>query len=372
MVVASGDVKMSIATGDLARCRAALSRIFSDPESGRTRAVVFGLGSFGDAIQITPLLAALRQRFTGARLILVHPSGLAPELFEHWADLDDVVVAPSSGFPWMRSELLRAAGADLIVKCRYVVEYHLPESSRLGEQDRQFVQSAQLAQQPWLPLVADFPFDNDRLWRLAAQRGMNMYSLMAATGGFAGSDFENLSTALVAEDYALHRELPEKYFVVCNSAEALTIGRTVWTKALPAAKMSRIVAKLKRFQVPSVLLGSKDDPMIDGVDIDWRGRSSLRQAAAILKGARCLLGPEGGLVNLARAVGTRSVVFFGSTPPEFFAFRENTNISPEFCGGCWWTTPSYLYQCPRLLLQPECTRSIPEDDVVQAVRRLLS
>ena len=51
---------------------------------------------------------------------------------------------------------------------------------------------------------------------------------------------------------------------------------------------------------------------------------------------------------MAKAVGTRSVVFFGSTPPEFFRFKSNINIEPRFCGGCWWSTESYLRQCPLL------------------------
>jgi ADP-heptose:LPS heptosyltransferase len=91
----------------------------------------------------------------------------------------------------------------------------------------------------------------------------------------------------------------------------------------------------------------------------------------VLRDAAAYVGPEGGLTNLARAVQTRSVVFFGSTPPEFFAFRANINVLPRRCGGCWWTTPSYLHQCPRLQVMPECTASIPERAILSAVAEIL-
>jgi ADP-heptose:LPS heptosyltransferase len=372
MAVEPSSAKLVISAADKVKCQEAIDRLCHGASPDNIVVVVFALGSFGDAVQITSLLAHLRKGFSDARVILVHPNSLTPTLLAASHDIDEVIVAPSSGYPWMRSELRREGGADLIVNCRYVVEYVLPDSSRLAADARAFVEEAQALQAPWRHLIADFPFDNDRLWQEAAAAGMNMYALMATTAGFAGADFETLRLSLTPEDGALRGQLPERYFVVCNSAETLTITRKGWTKTLAADKMARIVRKLKRFGVPSVLLGAQDDPAIDGVDYDWRGRSTLRQAAAILKDARCLLGPEGGLVNMARAMGTQSVVFFGSTPPEFFAFRNNINIMPQLCGGCWWCSPSYLYQCPRLLAEPECTRSIPEGDVVQAVRKLLS
>lgn len=372
MAVEPGSAKLVIPKADLPKCQAAIDRLCGGDGTDKAAVVVFGLGSFGDALQITPLLAHLRMRFSHARLVLVHPNGLTPGLLEASPDLDEVVTAPSTGFPWLRIELLRRQRADLIVNCRYVIEYELPVANRLRPEDREFVEQAQRAQAPWLQWVANFPFDNDRLWQEAAARGLNMYSLMATTAGFPNADFEALRLELRPEDGIIRRQLPERYFVVCNSAEALTITRSGWTKTLAPAKMARIIRKLKRYGVPSVLLGAQEDPAIDGVDFDWRGKSSLRQAAAILKDAQGLLGPEGGLVNMARAVGVRSVVFFGSTPPEFFAFRANTNIMPQLCGGCWWTTPSYLYVCPRLQSEPECTRSIAEDEVIQAVRGMLS
>src|SRR5690242_8895970 len=122
------------------------------------------------------------------------------------------------------------------------------------------------------------------------------------------------SLTLADEDFEVRRNLPPRYLAVCNSAEALAITQGPWTKVLPRDKMTRIVHGLKALGLPVVLLGAKDDARVDGVDIDLRGRTSIREAAAVLRDASVFVGPEGGLTNLARAVQTRSVVFFGSTP----------------------------------------------------------
>jgi len=336
------------------------------------RLLVYGLGSFGDALQLTPLLRCLRRRFAQAELTLIHHHSLVAALFARNADIDRLIVLPSPAHEAMRSMVRAEALADLIVECRYVILYSLVSGGKgLAPDAQMFVEAGRAGQREWLPFVQRFPFDNDELWRAAAARGWSMPRLMAHTSGFPDEDFEAYRLALADEDFAARRDLPRRYLTVCNSAEKLAITQGPWTKVLPREKMTRIVEGLKAFSLPIVLLGARDDARIDGVDIDLRGRTSICEAAAVLHDAAVFVGPEGGLANLARAVQTRSVIFFGSTPPEFFAFRANVNVLPRRCGGCWWTTPSYLHQCPRLQAAPECTESISEQAVVSAVGEIL-
>ena len=121
---------------------------------------------------------------------------------------------------------------------------------------------------------------------------------------------------------------------------------------------------------PRSFLGTTNDPGDYPVAFDLRGKSNLLEAAEIIRLARLVLGPEGGLVNLAKAVDVPSVVFFGSTPVEFFGFKANRNLEPRFCGGCWWSTESYLRQCPLLENIPPCTSSIDGSTIVAAVEEL--
>lgn len=334
--------------------------------------VVFGEGSFGDVLQISPLLHHLRRRFPGALMTFVHPAGLAQSLLRGSPDVDNVMILRGALHREARLRLLQQGWADLVVQCSYVIRYTMPpvRLSRLTEQQRNWVLHAQVEQKKWLPLVKDFPFDNDSLWRAVTAKNLNLFSLMARTSGFADADFELFHVGLQDADFDSAEKLPERYVTLCNAAEKLPVTEGLWTKTMPADKVERIVARIKDAGLTIVVLGAKDDAPIRGVDIDLRGKTSLTEAAAIVKKALCHIGPEGGLANIARAVNTPAIIFFGATPAAFFGFHGNVNVLPRTCGGCWWTTPYYLHQCPRLLREPECTASLSEDEIVAAVSSL--
>ena len=328
--------------------------------------LVFGLGSFGDVIQITPLLRALRERFEKAHLVLVHHDRSGAKLFTPGQEIDDYLRLPS-GYHYLLRSKLADGDYDLTVECRYAVKYTLSPTARFNAEDLSFLEHSQAAQKPWLPLIQNFPFDNDELWRAAHARGWNMYELMAQTSGFAGQDFEAMAIQPQGVDVAAKFNLPARYLVISNAAEFLSVQSAMWTKCLPHEKMAAIVREFRKGGIPTVLLGTSNDPGRYDVDLDLRGRTTLLEGAGIVRSAKLLLGPEGGLVNLARALEVPSVVFFGSTPPEFFALKANVNLAPAQCGGCWWSTESYLRQCPLLENTPPCTKSHDAERIVRAV-----
>ena len=330
--------------------------------------LVFGLGSFGDVIQITSLLQALKRKFPKASFILVHHDLLGLKLLDSASYLTKCIRLRSNSHYLLRRHL-KDDNYDLIVECRYVIKYTLSSRPRFGEEEIRFIQAAQQAQKPWLSFVKNFPFDNDILWRQAKTKGWSMYDLMAHTAGFDEEDFESLHIDPPQAPTGKF-SLPSQYIVVSNSAEWLPLQSSLWTKSLPHAKMKTILHELKKGDIPTVLLGTTNDPGTYAVDYDLRGKTNLLEAAEIIKRARLVLGPEGGLVNMAKAVGTPSVVFFGSTPVEFFRFKGNINIEPRFCGGCWWSTESYLRQCPLLEEIPPCTESLDTKKIVQSVEKL--
>jgi ADP-heptose:LPS heptosyltransferase len=332
--------------------------------------LVFGLGSYGDVIQITPLLQALKKKFPDASLLLVHHDPLGAKLLTSAPYLTKYLRLRSSLHYLLRSRL-KEHGYDLMVECRYVVKYTLSANPRFSEEDLQFIEDAQEAQKPWLGLVQNFPMDNDLLWRESKTKGWSMYDLMAHTSGFAGEDFESFHIHLSQDQPAMKKfTLPPRYVVVSNSAEWLLLQSSLWTKSMPHAKMREVLAELKKGGIPTVLMGTSNDPGDYNVDYDLRGKTNLLDAAEIIKNASAVLGPEGGLVNLAKAVGTSSVVFFGSTPVEFFRLKSNVNIAPRSCGGCWWSTESYLRQCPLLEEIPPCTKSLDTEAISRAVYKL--
>jgi Glycosyltransferase family 9 (heptosyltransferase) len=113
-----------------------------------------------------------------------------------------------------------------------------------------------------------------------------------------------------------------------------------------------------------VQLGAATDPPLRNVR-DLRGRTTIREAAAVLAGSRLFIGMVGFLMHLARAVGTPSVIVYGGREhPSQSGYRVNTNLFTELpCSPCWyWNRCAY---------DRECMRRITAADVIAAARSAL-
>jgi len=113
-----------------------------------------------------------------------------------------------------------------------------------------------------------------------------------------------------------------------------------------------------------VQLGSASDPALPGVTLDLRGRTSLREAAAVLSRSLLFVGLEGFLVHLARAVDCPSVVIHGGRAlPSTVDYVANINLhAPPACAPC-----GLVRNCPHDLL---CLSAIAPETVAKAVREL--
>ncbi len=136
------------------------------------------------------------------------------------------------------------------------------------------------------------------------------------------------------------------------------------TKEWPIDRMQAVVDALSA-DAEILQLGVSMDPPLAGA-IDYRGRTSIREAAGLLAGATVFVGLVGFLMHLARAVNTRSVVVFGGREhPSQSGYRTNVNLFTELtCSPCW-----YWNRCP---YEHECMRRITPRDVIVAARNLLS
>lgn len=70
--------------------------------------------------------------------------------------------------------------------------------------------------------------------------------------------------------------------------------------------------------------------------LDLRGKLSLPEVAALLRGARLFIGNEGGLAHLARAVDTKAVLAFSAfTDARVAGYAANINVTPgDPCRRC--------------------------------------
>ncbi|MCF8063552.1 MAG: hypothetical protein K9M82_13630 [Deltaproteobacteria bacterium] len=96
-----------------------------------------------------------------------------------------------------------------------------------------------------------------------------------------------------------------------------------------------VVDRLRAEGVSLLQVGEAGKQILEGVK-DATGRFGIRETGAVLRQASLLLTPEGGLMHLANAVGTRCVVVYGGyVSPGLTGYPENINLYASVdCAPC--------------------------------------
>lgn len=99
---------------------------------------------------------------------------------------------------------------------------------------------------------------------------------------------------------------------------------------------------------------------------NWSG-TNLRQMAAMIAEADMFIGPDSGPMHLAGALGTQSIVLFGSVPPQarinYYPTHEAVVLQGLSCLGCWYK------QCP---YDTKCMKDIKSSLVYNKMKEKLS
>jgi hypothetical protein len=147
---------------------------------------------------------------------------------------------------------------------------------------------------------------------------------------------------------------------VIHSAGLASMRNKQWSPA-----RYQVVADELKDEIQWVQLGLMNDPPIAGA-LDLRGKTTLRESAAILASSMVLLGEAGFLMHLARAVDTRAVIVYGGREdPAVSGYCANENIvGKTACSPCWQRT--------RCDFGHACMEIIEPAMVVAAVRRQIA
>jgi len=100
-----------------------------------------------------------------------------------------------------------------------------------------------------------------------------------------------------------------------------------------------------------VQIGSQSDPPMAGA-LDCRGKTSLRESAALLANSQVFLGLEGFLMHLARSVDCRSVIIYGGRlSPWQIGYSANANlVGATPCSPCWLRNHcDYGHECMNMI-----------------------
>lgn len=112
-----------------------------------------------------------------------------------------------------------------------------------------------------------------------------------------------------------------------------------------------------------IQLGFKKEPYVEGA-VDWRGKTTLREAFCLIKHAASFVGVDGSMSHATNAFDTPGVVLFGDSSPGQWGHPNNINISKHVaCSPCYF----YLYGkgCP---YGNKCMKLITVEEVKQALR----
>ncbi len=131
----------------------------------------------------------------------------------------------------------------------------------------------------------------------------------------------------------------------------------------PIGYYNELIALLKA-RFPSLVfvhLGAKSpDVILEGIDVDLRGRTTFEELKVILKHTLLHIDGECGMVHLTHALNGQSAVFFAQTRIDFCGYPENINVKAE--GECplWceWVTEDWQKKCLRGCDNPPCMKNL--------------
>lgn len=168
-------------------------------------------------------------------------------------------------------------------------------------------------------------------------------------------------------------ELLEREGLVGKPFVVVSTGATWATKRWPIAHWRRLCGALADAGHTVVQIGSEADRRA-GAAHDFAGRTTVREAACILRRARLLVSCDSGPMHLALAVGTPVLALFGPTDPAMLVHETApltaiTNGRP--CHGCWNHSRDEMKEgvCP--LGIAGCMSTIAPETVAACARGLL-
>ena len=129
-------------------------------------------------------------------------------------------------------------------------------------------------------------------------------------------------------------------------------------------RFAELCAQL-RSDVRVVQIGSPNDLKLEGA-IDLRGKTDLRQTAAVLANSLVFVGLVGFNMHLARAVDCRSVIIYGGREkPAISGYVANKNLYQQVrCAPCWLRNACDFNR--------KCMDLIPVDQVLAATADQIS
>jgi len=328
------------------------------------------LRSIGDTVLSTPSLYALRRFLPNAQIDILIEDWVAPVLDGH-PHVDNVVVLERGGV------ISRARVARQIRSTGYDVVYNLHGGTTAtfltratGARHRVGLKSYQYAHlhnhQAPSPLV---------LWGQQKTHSVEQQLALLGWTGVPVTDRPRTHLAVTQKaDDVINQRLAQGGLY--DGDIALIHPATAFaTKQWATQNFARVAEWLAERGLASVAVGAPEDreilkSLLEQAAVPITSLDlSLPEVAALAARSRIFVGNDSGIAHIAAAVGTPSVVIFGSS--NVAHWRPWNKAAAEVVLEEMSCQPCHGYFCEKFP-QPECILRVPVERVVTAIDRALS
>ena len=334
------------------------------------RVLLVRLRSIGDTVLATPSLFALKRFLPDVRVDILVEDWVAPVLVNH-PHVDNVVVLERGGF------MTRARTARELRAANYDVVYNLHGGTTAtfltratGARHRVGFKSYQYGQlhnhQAPSPLL---------IWQQQKTHSVEQQLALLGWTGVPVTDRPRTSLGTSPEAVAKINQLlndaglSDKPIALIHPAAAFA------TKQWAAEKFARVVEHLADRGFTSIAIAApKEQELLEKLRAETSVQVatfalSLPEVTALAARSRLFVGNDSGIAHIAAAVGTPSVVVFGSS--NIAHWRPWNSAPAEVVFEEMPCQPCHGYFCEQFA-QPECILRVPVNRVTAAIDRLLS
>lgn len=202
-------------------------------------------------------------------------------------------------------------------------------------------------------------------------KGLNAYNGFNYDGAFEIND-KDVDIPLDEEYIEAFRQLNLGNYMTVNYGNGDSEDASLIAKSWKRESFEKVIRMMKeRYpDIKAVQLGGANAYRLSGADKYVLGED-FRLVMHVLNNSKFHLDIEGGLVHIATQLGTKCMVLFGPTVPDYYGYEQNINIREGECRECWGLY-SDVNRCARDMSEPECMSRITPDRVMNAIDEYLS
>ena len=336
------------------------------------RVLVIRLRSIGDTVLATPSLAALRRQLPAAQIDILLEDWVAP-LLEGFDAIDNVIAVGRTGLERMRTaRQLRRTKYDV------VINLHGGTTSTFFMRATGARHRIGYANYQYANLYTDLLSSSAEFWgRTPTHSAEQQLALL----GFVGIEVEDrppsrlpiVAEALSSIEQRLANSAlrdPHSPFVLLHPSTAFI------TKQWPAENFARLAEHLGEKGLAVVAVASKSERAVleelvarSGVPVTTFDDLSLPEITALASRAKLFVGNDSGIAHISAAVGTPTLVIFGSSNRDHW--RPWGDTPSEILFEEFDCQPCPGYRC-EVFGEPRCILSVNVTSVISGVDRLLT